>query len=79
MTRRVVMAVLMVVVLGIAGSAEAQQPQGSYGYSYGYYGTAPQQNVRVRRSRAPRQGLFSRMMELERRKNAWLAQRFGLR
>lgn len=78
MMRRLMMVALTMVVLGMAGTAEARQPRRMYSYGYDVQ-AAPQRTVRVRRARANRQGFFARMMELERRKNAWLAERFGLR
>ncbi|MFG0335648.1 MAG: hypothetical protein ACF8TS_19995 [Maioricimonas sp. JB049] len=72
--RQAAMVTLTLMIIGTAGTAQAQQPRGTLRYE-----VAQRRTVRVQRSRASRPALFSRMMELERRKNAWLAERFGLR
>ncbi|QDU41076.1 hypothetical protein Mal4_54410 [Maioricimonas rarisocia] len=72
--RQAAIVALALMIIGVAGTAQAQQPQGTPRYE-----VAPRRAVRVQRTRQTRPPLFSRMMELERRKNAWLAQRFGLR
>ena len=75
MMRRILLIVPVVAMMLAVSSTASAQTQTTQYQTYNNYQTTQQPRTTYRRTRT-RKGFFQRLMELERRKNAWLRETF---